>query len=126
MKFSYDEGYDPPAPAVEVRLALPEQAYALGPLRAFIDTGADASLVPVQHLRELGADAFDIKRLRSQWGEPRYVETYLVDVGVGDLRLPLVEVVADDQSDETLLGRDVLNALRLTLDGPRQTVEIRG
>lgn len=76
-------------------------------------------------LRQFGVDLFDVKRLRSQWGESRSVETYLVDVGVGSLRLPLVEMVSDEASDEVLLGRNLLNLLHLTLDGPKQVVEVR-
>ncbi len=125
MKSAYEHSYYPPAPMVDIWLAPPERAFALGPLSALIDTGADGSLLPAQILRQLGIELFDVKRLRSQWGESRYVETFLVDVGIGSLRLPLVEVVSDDASDEILLGRNVLNLLHLTLDGPNQVVEVR-
>ena len=125
MKSAYEHNYYPPAPMVDIWLAPPERAFALGPLRALIDTGADGSLIPAQILRQLGVELFDVKRLRSQWGEPRYVETFLVDVGIGSLRLPLIEVVSDGASDEILLGRNVLNLLHLTLDGPKQVVEVQ-
>ena len=42
------------------------------------------------------------------------------------LRLPWVEVVGDELGDEVLLGRSVLNQLRIVLDGPRLRVEIAG
>jgi len=125
MKYAYDPSYDPPAPSIEVWLAATERAFTVGPLRAFIDTGADATLAPARFIDQLGVDAFDIKRLRSQWREARFVKTYLVDIGIGNLRLPLVELVGDELSSELLLGRDVLNALRMTLDGPKQIVGVR-
>ena len=125
MKSAYEHSYYPPAPMVEIWLAPPDRAYVLGPLSALIDTGADGSLLPVQILRQLGVELFDIKRLRSQWGESRAAETYLVDVGIGSQRLPLIEMVSDDASDEVLLGRNILNLLHLTLDGPKQVVEVR-
>jgi hypothetical protein len=34
-------------------------------------------------------------------------------------------MVSDDLSDELLLGRNILNLLHLTLDGPKQVVEVR-
>jgi hypothetical protein len=34
--------------------------------------------------------------------------------------LPGIEVVGDDLGNEILLGRDVLNRLRLLLDGPAE------
>src|SRR5690606_18105645 len=125
MKSVYEDSYYPPAPTVEIWLAPPERAFVLGPLRALIDSGADGSLLPAQILRELGVELFDVKRLRSQWGEVRFVETYLVDVGIGSLRLPLIEVVSDEASEEVLLGRNALKLLYLTLDGPKQVVEVR-
>jgi len=42
------------------------------------------------------------------------------------LRLPLVEVVADDRGNEVIVGRNVLNKLIVTLDGPKQVLEIIG
>lgn len=41
------------------------------------------------------------------------------------MRLPSVQIVADDQGDEVILGRNVLNKLVLTLEGPRGTLDIR-
>ena len=57
---------------------------------------------------------------RSHWGERRRVILYLVDIRVGSLTLPGLEVVGDDLGNEILLGRDVLNRLRLLLDGPAE------
>ena len=46
---------------------------------------------------------------------------------IGDsLHLPWVEVVGDELGDEVLLGRNVLNQLRIILNGPRLQVEITG
>ena len=44
---------------------------------------------------------------------------------IGDsLHLPWVEVVGDDIGEEVLLGRTVLNQLRIVLNGPGLSVEI--
>ena len=48
MRFAYDtRRYFPPAPHIEIRLGLPDESLAVGPLQAFVDTGADVSLVPM-------------------------------------------------------------------------------
>lgn len=47
-------------------------------LPALVDTGADASLVPIALLQTIEADRADLARLRSHWGEWRSVVTYLV------------------------------------------------
>lgn len=52
------------------------------------------------------------------------LRTYLVDVEIGGLTLPGIEVIGDDVADQILIGRDVLNKLRLLLDGPRQKTEL--
>ena len=124
MRFPYDQEYYPPAPSVEVRLGAPDSALTVGPLLAFVDTGADASIVPFRHIEPLGVPLDDRKFLRSPWGERRSVDSYLLDVGIGEIRLPLIEIIADDVVDEVILGRNVLNKLIITLDGPRGTLEV--
>ena len=124
MKFPYSVRYTPPAPVVQIQLALPEEGFKVGPLAAFIDSGADASIVPLRYLRQLRSPAAGIKVLRSQWGEQRPVDYHLVDIGIGQIRLPSVPVVSDELGDELILGRSALNMLCVMLDGPRAVVEI--
>ncbi len=124
MRFSYATHYFPPAPFVEIYLGVLEESLKVGPLLAFIDTGADATLIPIRYIRQLSTLAVGHKFLRSQWGERRNVKVYRVDVGVAGIRLPAIEVVADNRGDEVIVGRNVLNMLRLRLDGPKQTIEI--
>ncbi len=62
--------------------------------------------------------------MRSQWGERRIVLLYLVDVQIGEITLPGIEVVGDEVSSEIVIGRDVLNRLLVVLDGLRETVNV--
>jgi len=48
----------------------------------------------------------------------------VVDLELDGLRLPSIFVVGDEQGDEIVLGRNVLNKLRLFLDGPANLTEI--
>jgi predicted aspartyl protease len=124
MKFPYDSHYFPPAPSVEIRLGTPGESLASGSHQALIDTGADISLVPLKHIRPLQTVPDDHRYLRSQWGERRKVAIYSLDIGLGNVRLPAVEVVADERGDEIVLGRNVLNKLVMMLDGPKRVLEI--
>lgn len=127
MKGSYNNQYMPPAPTVEIWLARPRGALEIGPLPALLDTGADASLIPLAYLDRLRLKPIRQKSLRSQWGERRSVGIYRIEMRIGDsLHLPWVEVVGDELGDEALLGRNVLNQLRILLNGPGQSVEITG
>ena len=124
MKFPYDANYFQPAPFIDIHFGPPERSLIVGPLSAFVDSVADATIVPLRQIRLLQTQADDRKYLRSQWGERRTVDIYFVDVGIGDVRLPLVEIVADEMGDEVILGRNVLNQLRVLLDGPRGIVDV--
>ncbi len=126
MKFPYDTGYFPPAPSLEIWLAAPGEAFTLGPLRALMDTGADLTLIPIEHVRRLQTPEDDRRHIRSHWGERREVALHSVDIGIGALRLPAVEIVADEGGTEIILGRNVLNQLIVTLNGPKRELEISG
>lgn len=123
--FLYSSEYDPPVPICSVMIASAVTSRTIQ-LQAIVDTGADASIVPVRYLRQIGAQPAFEASLRSQWGERRVIFLYLVDMRIGSLTLPSVFVVGDDRGDETILGRDVLNKLVVTLDGPQKLTAIVG
>jgi predicted aspartyl protease len=124
MSYSYLASYFPPMPVLEVQLGFPDDRLRVGPLAAIVDTGADGSLVPQAWLDEIGAPLVDEVRIRSQWGEWRNVKMFTIDLGIGDVRLPSIEVVGDDLGEEIVLGRNVLNRLKLLLDGPHGRTEL--
>lgn len=124
MEFQYNLDYYPPIPVAEVTFITASESLRAGPFLATIDSGADGTIVPINHLTEIKASPTVDMMMRSQWGERRKVLLYLVDVQIGEITLPGVEVVGDDQSNEVILGRDVLNRLRVILDGPRKTTDI--
>ena len=114
---AYDTSYSPAIPVCETTLIVPSSGLRLT-LSAIIDTGADATIIPVSQLRKMGAHRAHEARLRSQWGEARRVYLYIVDMRIGDFNLPGVYVVGDDRGNECVLGRNVINRLKMLLDGP--------
>jgi len=104
-------------PACELRLTVRATGQSVT-VQAIIDTGADGTLVPIAFLNRVGARRVFETGLRSQWGERRRVFLYLADIHVGPVVLPGMYVVGDEVGQETILGRNVLNHLRLLLDGP--------
>ena len=83
MAFSYDQTFVPPSPRLPVTMTLPENGMRSPTFSGLVDTGADATLVPAQQLRELNANEIYTARLRSHWGEPRTVSVCLVDLAGG-------------------------------------------
>jgi hypothetical protein len=121
--FPYDTSYDPPAPACQIYLTATRRPRSVGPLPAIIDSGADGTLVPLHYLEQIGATRTFEMGLRSQWGERRIVYLFLVNLRVDRFDLPGVFVVGDDQSDEIVIGRNILNQVRIILDGPKQALQ---
>ncbi|MCS6843768.1 MAG: retroviral-like aspartic protease family protein [Caldilineales bacterium] len=120
----YDLSVFPPAPKLAIRLHAQPDGTSYGPVTAFVDTGADATVVPLKIVRELRAGTVSLKTVRGYTGGRRAVRTYLVDVEVGPYLLPGIEILGDAAAEEILLGRDVLNKLRLLLDGPARQTQV--
>ena len=125
MKFPYAAHYQPPFPVLELRLHNEEQSRHTDLLAALIDTGADGTLIPISYLRQMLAPALTTQRLRSHWGEWRAVQQFAIDIEIAGRRLANVFVVGDEQGDEIVLGRNVLNRLRLFLDGVANETELQ-
>jgi hypothetical protein len=93
-------------------------------LAAIIGTDADATIVPVHYLVQIGAEETAPGWLRGITGERVPVGLYFADVCIGELSFPGVRIVGNSSANEVLLGRDVLNKLALLLDGPQQTTDV--
>jgi len=122
-EFPYDASYAPALPVCTVTFSVASTGNKIS-LQAVLDTGADATLIPLDFLQQLGSRRAIEVGLRSQWGERRDVFFHLVDVQIGEIMLPGVYVVGDDLGNEVVLGRDVINRLRLLLDGPESVTKI--
>lgn len=121
---TYSQHEFPPSPAVHVELE-----YLLSvtdPVRAKIDTGATRTIVPARLLEEVGA----IRTGRtvsclSYDGEERRWPVYEVTIRVCDENWPTAVADAFESSSvlgvegqaEVLLGRDIIAAWHLHLDG---------
>lgn len=115
-KYSY--AYFPPIPVLDISFSAPEQEAWQGPYEAFIDSGADFTIVPAKLLDTQNLSIVGTATLRSQWEDRIAVNIYEVDLKIGESVLPYVDIAADPQGEEILLGRNVLNELDLRLEGP--------
>lgn len=116
--FPYEESFYPPFPALPIVIQNSEMGTQTAVSIALLDSGADGTMVPLPYLRDIQAPVLQESRIRSHWGEWRTVSMFLVDIKIGDLTLAGVFVVGDESGNDIVLGRNVLNKIRLELDGP--------
>jgi predicted aspartyl protease len=121
--YSYD--YDPAFPSVDVSVSVPQTPENLVRLSVLLDSGADGTLLPVDYLDSIGATPIDQVRIRGVFGDTRVVDLYLVDLRIGPYHLRSVEIGATESGGEALIGRNVLNQMEVTLNGPAGVVEVK-
>jgi predicted aspartyl protease len=113
-------------PVVEIWLAVPDSNDWHGPFSAIVDTGADFTIVPQSVLHGFSAPYLKRVMLRTQWSQRQPVGLYEVDLRIGELVFPGIDVAGDRASTQILLGRNVLNRLDLRLEGPKLRTHILG
>jgi hypothetical protein len=93
-------------------------------LTALVDSGADATIIPQRYLRQIRARRGRTAWMRGTTGARKQVMLYPIALQLGSYKQTHLEVVADDEYDEIIIGRNVLNHLTVTLDGPANSVQI--
>jgi len=112
--------YDPPAPMATVQLRALQGSAKIENVALLIDTGADVTLIPTRAVDQIGATgtAGETIELLAFDGRPSSASIVTLDlVFLGRIfrgRYLLID------RDHGILGRVVLNHVRLLLDGPRQ------
>lgn len=124
--YEYSSTYSPMAPVCQIYIGRGGDAPTLGPLEALLDTGSDMTIIPSNYLKQVRAKRISRGRARSVWGDTRTVDIYIIALALEELQISALQVLADEQGDEIVLGRPVLNRLKMILDGPAAQIEIMG
>lgn len=118
---SYDSRhYDPAMPVVEIALLSPEAGVAPVHLTELVDTGADVTMLPINLLEATKARYAQTRQLRGVTGQALTVETFVTGIRLGPHNIYGVQAVAMPVGSEAIVGRDVINELEITLNGPAQ------
>jgi predicted aspartyl protease len=119
----YDQGFDPPAPVVEVVVYHPQTTGPGVRFQAQLDPGSDISVIPRQALDEIVLPASGEIMTIGYDGVATRTLLYFVILEVGGWLLPPLEIAVMPR--DALLGRDVLNHFVITLNGKEQQFELR-
>ena len=112
--------FDPPAASATVQIRHPEAVDSFAEVLMMIDSGADATLLPRGAVESLGIVGMGarMKLLAFDNTESEF-ELVRADLVFADRHFLGQYLVIDDEIG--LLGRDILNHVRLLLDGPALT-----
>lgn len=122
MKLLYRTDFSPPIPVLPVRLYSPVTERSTDPVLGLVDTGSDATIVPLRYLLAIGAQETAPGWLVTVTGQRQPVALYFVDIYLEQEMAPGIRVIADESGHELILGRDFLNRFPLFLDGPMRQV----
>ncbi len=119
-------GEQPEAPLIEIQITSLE---ATNPKTvswtAFLDTGSDCTLVPLDALNRIQAKIASSKvDVFGVGGKKSTVYPYYVAFTMDSLTLPLVRVYGcpiQDTNGIVIVGRDLLNQYCIQFDGPKHT-----
>lgn len=117
MPASEDDGFAPAAPVARVTLRHPETGKSIADVRMLIDSGADATLLPRSAVAALGppktGTRYELVAFDGTLSEAEAVSAVLVFLNKSFRGLFLTV-----ESEVGVIGRNVLNRVRLFLDGP--------
>lgn len=119
---AYDSNlFDPPAPVASVTIRDPRNGNTQSEVLMLIDTGADITLVPKHSVNQLESD-LDPRahyELRGFDGNRSFAQSVELDLLFLEKTFKGRFLIVDSQAD--ILGRDILNLVIITLDGPQRT-----
>jgi len=122
----YDSIENPPAPYITVRISNPVTG-DVKEEKGLIDTGSFKTAIPetwVDKLNLVPADEQETRGYKEEKEKRKQIHhTYFVDVTIKGHSFPYTEVLAVNRK-KVLIGRDILNQLKLVLDGKNLTFEI--
>jgi predicted aspartyl protease len=124
IRYRYSHHLSRPAPFLNVSIRCPDTGQRTTELPAQIDTGANRSVLPGPVVAALGLAEDGRETFIGFNSEIVALPLYLVEVLIHDLPPVQVRAVIGEREPNILLGRDVLNAYRLLLDGPALALEI--
>jgi hypothetical protein len=124
IRYNYLTQLQPPAPFVYVTVRNPVTGAEQRDVPAQLDIAADRTVIPAFLAAVLALPQIGTIAIGGVGGIIQPMAAFPLEVAIHDLPVQIIEAVASAGESWVLLGRDVLNAHHLSLNGPRLIVEI--
>ena len=124
IRYRYAAQLQPPAPFVNVSLRCGGTGKQMPNLPALLDSAADRTVLPRQVIDTLGLVEDGRLLFEGFAGDLVELPIFLVEIQVHDFAHLAIRAVVGEREPYILLGRDVMNAHRIVLDGPQLALEI--
>ena len=124
IRYNYLTQLKPSAPFIYVTIKNPMTGAEQKDVPAQLDVAADRTVLPANLAQALALPQIGTIPIGGVGGIIQTMPCYPVHLAIHDLPGQTIEVVASAGESWILLGRDVLNAYRLVLDGPQLVLEI--
>ena len=72
-------------------------------LRTLVDSGSDATMIPIRYLQRIGAKIVDRRQMRGSANISYWVDVY----AIGLYNHAALEVLGNRQGDDIIVGHDV-------------------
>ncbi len=123
-RYRYNRQVSPPAPFVHVSVRAAVDGTTAAESAAQVDTAADLTVIPSRLVDELGLLQVNEVPILGVGGHLEILRAFLVFIQIRETSPRLVKVLSHPEEPYVLLGRDVLNHFRITLDGPNLVLDI--
>lgn len=119
----YDTSHFPYLPVAEIAVGNPGESPPPVMLRGIVDSGADHTIVPFEVVERLNLPLWEEIIVKDFTGTEHTVPLYTAIVTIPTLHGHLIRVIGIN-NEHALLGRDILNRYKLTLNPHENTIEI--
>jgi predicted aspartyl protease len=113
----------PPIPVFTVDLVSPDGSSTVAGVTGLVDTAADRTIVPLHLLHRLKLRPVGQGRAQGFGTAAFVVDIYCLRVVVPGVCNVIVYPIEHANEPQILVGRDVLNQLTFTFDGPNTFIE---
>jgi predicted aspartyl protease len=124
IRYNYNRQLDPPGPFIHVHLKSPDGSRELRDVPAQMDTGADLTVIPESAVLELQLVAAEVVTVIALGNQKSAAMTYYLQAAPRECKSVFIEVIADHDEPNVLLGRNFLNHFHIVLNGPELVLEL--